>query len=100
MKEGLELDQHYVYRFCSPSRSCLMSGRLLVHVNDQNAEPNIYNPDDKVSGYAGIPTGLASKMQEAGIKWASGTQAWLLLTTPPWGEVSRVPLGTSIMLKY
>ena len=52
VKEGLELDQHYAYKFCSPSRSCLMSGRLPVHVNDQNAEPNIYNPDDKVSGHA------------------------------------------------
>jgi len=30
VKEGLELDQHYAYRFCSPSRSCLMSGRLPI----------------------------------------------------------------------
>ena len=34
VKEGLELDQHYVYRFCSPSRSALISGRLPIHVND------------------------------------------------------------------
>jgi arylsulfatase I/J len=81
VKEGLELDQHYVYKFCSPSRSCLMSGRLPVHVNDQNAQPNIYNPDDKISGYAGIPrnmTGLPAKLQEAGYmthqvgKWDAG----------------------------
>jgi arylsulfatase I/J len=26
VKEGLELNQHYAFKFCSPSRSCLMSG--------------------------------------------------------------------------
>ena len=81
VKEGLELDQHYVYKFCSPSRSCLMSGRLPIHVNDQNAAPNIYNPDDPVSGFAGIPrkmTGLAAKLKNAGYathqvgKWDAG----------------------------
>ena len=69
VKEGLELDQHYAYKFCSPSRSCLMSGRLPIHVNDLNAAPDIYNPNDPVSGYAGIPrnmTGLAKKLHDAG----------------------------------
>ena len=31
VKEGLELDQHYAYQFCSPSRSNLLSGRLPIH---------------------------------------------------------------------
>ena len=44
VKEGLELDQHYVYQVCSPSRSSLMSGRLPIHGNDKNTEPNNYNP--------------------------------------------------------
>ncbi|KAH8046169.1 sulfuric ester hydrolase [Aureococcus anophagefferens] len=35
---GLELDRHYTYKFCSPSRSALMSGRLPAHVN-------VYNDD-------------------------------------------------------
>ena len=30
---GIELDRHYAYRFCSPSRSSLLSGRLPFHVN-------------------------------------------------------------------
>ena len=81
VKDGLELDQHYAYQFCSPSRSSLMSGRLPIHVNDQNKNMNIYNPKDPVSGYAGIPrnmTGIASKLKEAGYathqvgKWHAG----------------------------
>ena len=81
VKDGLELDQHYVYKFCSPSRSCLISGRLPIHVNDQNAAPNIHNPDDKEAGFAGIPrdmTGIAEKLKSAGYvthqvgKWDAG----------------------------
>ena len=81
VKNGLELDQHYAYQFCSPSRSCLMSGRLPIHVNDLNLAPDVYNPNDPVSGFAGIPrnmTGLATKMREAGYathqvgKWDAG----------------------------
>ena len=30
---GLELDRHYTYKFCSPSRSSLLTGRLPFHVN-------------------------------------------------------------------
>ena len=81
VKDGLELDQHYVFKYCSPSRSCLMSGRLPIHVNDRNAEPDIHNPLDKESGFAGIPrdmTGLAEKLKTAGYathqvgKWDAG----------------------------
>ena len=79
--EGLELDQHYVFKACSPSRSCLMSGRLPIHVNDQNIPPDYYNPDDPVAGYSAIPrnmTGLATKLKEGGYathqvgKWDAG----------------------------
>ena len=81
VKEGLELDQFYVYPFCSPSRSSLISGRLPIHVNVINGGINKYNPDDPVSGYAGIPrnmTGIAAKLKEAGYathqvgKWHAG----------------------------
>ena len=81
VKEGLELDQHYAFQFCSPSRSSLMSGRLPIHVNDENKLMEFYNPQDPVSGFAGIPrnmTGIASKLKEAGYathqvgKWHAG----------------------------
>ncbi|EDQ89247.1 uncharacterized protein MONBRDRAFT_8279 [Monosiga brevicollis MX1] len=34
-REGIILNRHYVYKFCSPTRSSFMSGRLPVHVNIQ-----------------------------------------------------------------
>ncbi len=37
LKEGIELDQHYTYRFCSPTRAALMTGRLPIHVNQMNS---------------------------------------------------------------
>jgi len=33
VREGIELDRHYVFYFCAPTRSSLMSGRLPYHVN-------------------------------------------------------------------
>ncbi len=81
VKNGLELDQHYAYKFCSPSRCSLISGRLPIHVNEQILHPDIYNPEDKVSGFAGIPrnmTGIAEKMKMGGYathqvgKWDAG----------------------------
>eukprot|EP01059_Diplonema_ambulator_P010785 TRINITY_DN2081_c0_g1_i1.p1 TRINITY_DN2081_c0_g1~~TRINITY_DN2081_c0_g1_i1.p1 ORF type:complete len:1269 (+),score=327.88 TRINITY_DN2081_c0_g1_i1:1956-5762(+) len=35
-KGGVELRRHYVYKFCSPTRSGLMTGRLPIHVNQEN----------------------------------------------------------------
>jgi arylsulfatase B len=78
---GIELDQHYVYRFCSPSRSSFQSGRLPVHVNVQNVAPEVHNSSDTVGGYQGIAktmTGIAEKMSAGGYqtfmtgKWDAG----------------------------
>jgi len=34
--QGVELTRHYAYKFCSPSRTSLLSGRLPAHVNERN----------------------------------------------------------------
>ena len=33
---GTLLARHYAYKFCSPTRSALLSGRLPLHVNEDN----------------------------------------------------------------
>ena len=81
VKEGIELDRAYVYKYCSPTRSALQSGRNPYHVNPLNAAPNIANHSDPVSGFAAIPrnmTGIATKLSAAGYlthsfgKWDAG----------------------------
>lgn len=85
VKEGIELDRHYVYHYCSPSRSSLQSGRLPVHVVWMNDDPIQVNPEDPVGGFSGIPrnmTGIATRMKEAGYrthatgKWDAGMATW------------------------
>jgi arylsulfatase B len=80
-QDGIVLERHYAYKFCSPSRSSMHSGRLPVHVNDQNKDPEVYNRLDPESGYQGIPvnmTGLATQMRRGGYrthmtgKWDAG----------------------------
>ena len=82
VKEGLELDQHYVFKLCSPSRCSLLTGRLPIHVNDNNKiNPSCHNPNDPISGFQGIPrnmTVIAEKLKGAGYathqvgKWDAG----------------------------
>ena len=71
VKQGIELNRHYTFKFCSPSRSAFQSGRNPIHVNVLNVEPSYINTNDPVSGFAGIPrnmTGIAEKMKQGGYK--------------------------------
>lgn len=78
---GIELERAYAYKYCSPSRSALQSGRDPYHVNVLNEEPSVSNRTDPESGYAGISrsmTGIAEKLAAAGYataafgKWDAG----------------------------
>ena len=63
LKEGIELDRHYTYKMCSPSRSAFLTGRLPVHVN-------IYNDDPTMVGQ-GVPenmTMISDKLTGAGYR--------------------------------
>ena len=81
VREGIELDQVYAYKFCATSRSALQSGRLPTHVELSNEHMGLYNPLDPVSGFGGIPrnmTGIAQVLKAAGYathhvgKWHAG----------------------------
>jgi len=69
--KGVKLERFYTYRFCSPSRCSLQTGRLPVHVNTLNIDPINRNPKDPMSGFAGIPqnmTTVATRLKQAGYK--------------------------------
>jgi arylsulfatase I/J len=85
ISQGAELGQHYAFKFCSPTRSAIQSGRNPIHVNVQNYQPVQWNwqePDkDPDSGFAGISrnmTTISSVMKDAGYathfagKWDCG----------------------------
>lgn len=81
VKEGIELTRFYAFKYCSPTRSAFQTGRNPIHVNVVNPPTSLLNPDDPISGYAGIPTNMTSiaeKMSSAGYvphivgKWDAG----------------------------
>lgn len=51
--------------------SCCRGGRHPIHVNVMNTDPGNHNPEDPVSGFAGIPrnmAGIASVMKKGGYR--------------------------------
>ena len=85
VEEGLELNHHYVYNVCSPTRCSAMTGRYPIHVYDMNDNPFHYNPNDPISGFSQIPrnmTLIAEKLRDAGYaphvvgKWDVGMATW------------------------
>ena len=57
------------FKSCSPARCSFQSGRLPVHVLDANTIPESFNPNNTVSGFAGIPRPMrtvAHYMKDAG----------------------------------
>jgi arylsulfatase A-like enzyme len=73
VQEGIMLERHYVFQFCSPTRSAMQSGRNPIHVNTVNGAPDLRNPANNDTGFAGIPrnmTGIGSLMLRGGYRTA------------------------------
>jgi arylsulfatase B len=60
ISEGILLERHYVFRFCSPSRSALNTGRNPIHINVLNSDLTLVNEADPVSGFAGLPRNVTA----------------------------------------
>ena len=63
VKEGIELDRHYSFLYCSPSRSSLMTGRLPFHAQQIN-----YPNWDKSQGAPRNMTFIPRMLKQAGYR--------------------------------
>ena len=61
--DGINLQRFYVMSCCSPSRASVISGRLPPHVETWLTDPQISNPADPESGWAGIPRSMAGSTE-------------------------------------
>jgi hypothetical protein len=61
VKEGVELNRHYVHMMCTPSRASFQSGRLPAHVT-----LSLTGPCDKSGAIPRNMTGIAEVMKKAG----------------------------------
>ncbi len=80
-KTGVILDRHYTFKYCSPTRSSFMSGRLPIHVTQNNKNNDVENP-----GGADLRmTLLPKKLKAAGYrtsmfgKWHVGARSTMNL---------------------
>jgi arylsulfatase B len=85
VKEGVELDQAYVFKYCSPTRCSLQSGRNPIHANVMNIDPTNHNPANPVGGFSALArnlTGIGSVMQRAGYSTAFAGKWDVGMATP------------------
>ena len=85
INSSILLNRHYVFKYCSPSRCALQSGRNPIHVNVVNSPMAQHNElVDPIGGYQGIPLNMStisSKLAGAGYqthavgKWNAGACA-------------------------
>jgi len=83
VKEGIELDRHYAFVFCSPSRTSLMTGRLPYHAQQYN-RPNC----DLGQGAPVNMTFISAKLKNAGYRTAHFGKSHLGMA-----RVSQTPRG-------
>ena len=73
--EGIILDRHYAFKFCSPSRSAFHTGRNPIHVNVLNDNYFDFNASNPGSGAQGIPRNMstvARKLADSGYNTVAG----------------------------
>lgn len=58
--QGIELDRHYAFKYCSPSRVAFQSGRHPMHSTVLNTDPSWVNDEDPAAGFAGIPRSMTT----------------------------------------
>jgi arylsulfatase B len=83
--DGIIIDQHYAFQFCSPSRSAFQTGRNPIHVNVLNDPYGDHNPADPISGFQGIPRNMstiAEKLASVGYRTLGAGKWHLGLATP------------------
>jgi arylsulfatase A-like enzyme len=78
VREGVELDRHYVQPVCSPTRTALLSGRWTGRFG-----PHVLAPTNLRAFPRGTPT-LASALKAAGYVTAIAGK-WHLGSLPEWG---------------
>eukprot|EP01084_Bolivina_argentea_P263810 446652_1 len=92
LEESIHLNQYYVFKYCSPTRSSFLSGRLPYHVNEQNS--------NQCTPGAGIPANMTTISErlvtDAGYvahqigKWHVGMASNLVI---PHGRLFNTSLG-------
>jgi len=65
---GVRLERHYVYKYCSPTTCSFLTGRLAVHVNQDNACNDAFS----TSGADLRMTMPPAKLKAAGFETAVG----------------------------
>lgn len=72
-KDGVRLGRHYVYKYCSPTRSSFLSGRLPVHVSEKMAQlPDTYGVDVRMTTIAEKLSAQGYQTHHIG-KWHAGS---------------------------
>ena len=101
--DGIELAQFYSFKYCSPTRSALQSGRNPIHVNVQNMDPLNVNPADPVAGFSAVArnfTGLGAIMKKGGYKTHFAGKWDCGMATPdhtPMGSITVILFGSVIV---
>ena len=100
-RQGIVLQRSYAYRYCSPSRASLLTGRIPAHVHERN--PGLGTPGCTNLNYTMLP----ALLEKAGYhsyhvgKWHQGLESMecvphrrglnLFVDSTPWPYSGRQP---------